>query len=88
MKPFEFELVSGALTVYMLVLLPIMKDQPTIVQLPACYWTFIFISFYVSKRGSRRNQRALRVEDYQLGLIVQERQDEKKDAVEVDIDEL
>lgn len=88
MKSFEFELVSGALTVYMLVLLPIMKDQPTIVQLPACYWTFIFISFYVSKRGSRRNKRALRVEDDQLGLIVQERQDEKKDSVEVDIDEL
>ncbi|MFA5802910.1 MAG: type II toxin-antitoxin system Phd/YefM family antitoxin [Thermoleophilia bacterium] len=29
-----------------------------------------------------------RLEDYQLGLIVQERQDEKIDAVEVDIDEL
>lgn len=29
-----------------------------------------------------------RLEDYQLGLIVQNRQDEKIDAVEVDIDEL
>lgn len=29
-----------------------------------------------------------RLEDYQLGVIVQERQDEKIDAVEVDIDEL
>lgn len=29
-----------------------------------------------------------RLEDYQLGLIVQERQDEKIEAVEVDIDEL
>jgi len=88
MKPLEFELVSGALTVYMLVLLPVMKDQPTIVQLPACYWTFIFISFYVSIRGKRRDNRASRVEDHQMGLIVQERQNEKEDAVEVDIDEL
>ncbi|MBK5226728.1 MAG: type II toxin-antitoxin system Phd/YefM family antitoxin [Thermoleophilia bacterium] len=29
-----------------------------------------------------------RLEDYQLGLIVKERQDEKIEAVEVDIDEL
>lgn len=29
-----------------------------------------------------------KLEDYQLGLIVNERQDEKVDAVEVDIDEL
>jgi antitoxin StbD len=29
-----------------------------------------------------------RLEDYQLGLIVKERQDEKVKAVEVDIDEL
>ncbi len=29
-----------------------------------------------------------RLEDYQLGLIVQERQDERIEAVEVDIDEL
>ena len=29
-----------------------------------------------------------RLEDYQLGLIVQERQDEKIRAVEVDIDEI
>ena len=28
------------------------------------------------------------LEDYQLGLIVQERQDEKRDAIEVDLDEL
>ncbi len=29
-----------------------------------------------------------RIEDYQLGLIVQKRQDEKIKAIEVDIDEL
>lgn len=29
-----------------------------------------------------------KLEDYQLGLIVKERQDEKVEAVEVDIDEL
>src|SRR6266699_4988 len=54
-RPLEFELVSAALTAYMVVLLPIMRDQPDIVQLPACYWTFIFISFYVSFRGRRHN---------------------------------
>jgi hypothetical protein len=37
-RALEFELVSLALTAYMVVLLPFMKDQPDIVQLPACYW--------------------------------------------------
>ena len=55
-RPFEFELVSLALTAYMVGMLPLMRDQPDIVQLPACYWTFIFISFYVSVRGRRHNK--------------------------------
>ncbi len=57
-RPLEFELVSLALTVYMVGMLPLMRDQPDIVQLPACYWTFIFISFYVSVRGRRYNNGA------------------------------
>src|SRR6266699_3447287 len=45
-KALEFEALSLILTSYMVLLLPLMKDQPEIVQLPACYWTFIFISVY------------------------------------------
>jgi hypothetical protein len=51
-KLVEFEAVSVALTVYMVLLLPVMKDQPGIIQLPACYWTFVFISMYISFRGT------------------------------------
>ena len=56
LRALEFEAVSLVLTSYMVVLLQFMKDQPEIVQLPACYWTFIFISVYVSLRGGRHNK--------------------------------
>jgi|SRR5438445_3523908 len=57
-RPLEFELVSLALTAYMAILVPIIRDQSEIVQLLSCYWTFIFVSFYVSMRGKRHNNYA------------------------------
>ena len=54
LRTIEFEIINLLLIIYMIILLPIMRDQPDIIQLPACYWTFIFISVYITKRDRRR----------------------------------
>jgi len=46
----EFIGVLVLLTAYMVLLLPVMDDCPGYIQLPASYWTFIFISVYISMR--------------------------------------